>query len=80
MRDHGSDGLFKVGINPTNLVGGYPTNPVLGFEVVNMTNSHQAELTLPARLRFHSEQTESYLQSYLRGSNEANSKLHAKLT
>jgi len=34
----GCNHLFKMGINPTNVVGGY-TNPIQGFEMVNMTKS-----------------------------------------
>jgi len=35
----GSNHSFKVGINSTNVVSGYPTNPIQGFEMSNMTKS-----------------------------------------
>ena len=38
---------FKVSINPTSVVGGYPTNPTKGFEMIN----HDQEPAMKARLK-----------------------------
>ena len=35
----GCNHQYKVSLNPTNVMGGYPTNPVQEFEMVNMTKS-----------------------------------------